>query len=115
MRSLRCGNTARSMLNSRPRRVLAMWVVTFAVGATAAGHAQSSAANSQPVRADNYYAAGNRIEVTAPMAGDVIVAGRQIDIRQSVAGDLLAAGWRVTVSGRADDDVRVAGSGCDSW
>src|SRR6185295_7471684 len=81
----------------RSPQALAMWVVTFAVGATAVPHAQSSAANSQPVRADNYYAyyaAGNRIDVTAPMAGDVIVAGRQIDIPSVLAVENATNGWR---------------------
>ena len=42
------------------------------------------------------------------MGADVIVAGRQIDITRPVAGDILAAGWRVVLSDRADDDVRIA-------
>ena len=108
MLSLICGHMVRPVPDSRAKRGLAMAVVTFTLGATAAGHAQPAPANGQPTRADNYYAAGNRIEVTTAMAGDVIVAGRLIDILQPVAGDLLAAGWRVTVSGRADDDVRLA-------
>lgn len=37
----------------------------------------------------------------------MIVAGRQIDITRPVAGDILAAGWRVALSDRADDDVRI--------
>ena len=109
MRSLRSEHTTRSLVDDCARRGLALSVVALALGATAAGQVQPPAGNSQPPRADNYYAAGNRIEVTAPMAGDVVVAGRQIDIFQLVAGDLLAAGWRVTVSGPAEDDVRIAG------
>jgi hypothetical protein len=59
------------------------------------------------MQVDNYYAAGNRIEISTPMAADVIVAGRQIDIDQPVGGDILAAGWRVALADRADDDVRI--------
>ena len=70
--------------------------------------AQTPAANEAPARAENYYAAGDRIAITTPMAADVIVAGREIEIAKSVAGDILAAGWRVGLSGRADDDVRIA-------
>ena len=76
--------------------------------AVTAAQAPPSEAHGQSVRADSYYAAGDRIEITAPMGGDVIVAGRQIDIVQPVSGDILAAGWRVVLSAQADDDVRIA-------
>lgn len=69
-----------------------------------------AAAQPSATRPDNYYAAGNRVDITAPMPADVIVAGRDVTIRQSVSGDIAAAGWRVELAGRADDDVRVAGS-----
>ena len=91
-----------------PRSVV-MSIVTVALAATASVRAQPQAATVEPARADNYYAAGNHIEIATAMPADVIVAGRQVDISQSVAGDILAAGWRVTLSGRADDDVRIAG------
>jgi hypothetical protein len=77
--------------------------------AVAAG-AQTPPGASLPTKPDNYYAAGNQVDVSRPMAGDVIVAGRQVEITQAVAGDILAAGWRVSLSGRADDDVRMAGA-----
>jgi ethanolamine utilization microcompartment shell protein EutS len=93
-----------SAFHTTPGFVIAM---VAALGVTGA-QAPPSAANGQSGRADNYYAAGDRIEIIAPMAGDVIVAGRQIDIVQPVAGDILAAGWRVVLSARADDDVRIA-------
>jgi cytoskeletal protein CcmA (bactofilin family) len=92
-------------LHTTPGLVIAM--VVAALGVIGA-QAPPSAASGQSGRADNYYAAGDRIEITAPMAGDVIVAGRQIDIVQPVAGDILAAGWRVVLSAHADDDVRIA-------
>jgi len=86
-------------------RVLAAVAVPFAVVA----HAQAPPPQLPATRPDNYYAAGNRVDVSRPMFGDVVVAGRQIEISQPVAGDILAAGWRVSLSGRADDDVRMAG------
>jgi len=79
-------------------------VVAFAV----IGAAQPLAEDPLQPRADNYYAAGNRVAITTPMAADVVVAGRDVDIASPVAGDVLAAGWRVTVSAQADDDVRIA-------
>jgi cytoskeletal protein CcmA (bactofilin family) len=83
-------------------------IVTIAFAAAAGGQTQAPSVSGQPTHADNYYAAGNRIDITTPMAADVIVAGRQIEIGQPVAGDILAAGWRVSLIGRADDDVRIA-------
>ena len=108
MRPQRFGSIVRSLIAGRAGHGLAFSVVALALGSMAAGPAQPSTANSQHVRGDNYYSAGQHVEITAPMPGDVVVAGRQIDIAQSVAGDLLAAGWRVTLSAPADDDVRIA-------
>jgi cytoskeletal protein CcmA (bactofilin family) len=85
-----------------------MSAVALAIAAAANGQTQAPPAHTQPAQVDNYYAAGNRIEISTPMAGDVIVAGRQIDIDKPVGGDILAAGWRVTLADRADDDVRIA-------
>lgn len=70
----------------------------------------TAGAQTPSARPDNYYAAGNRIEIAAPMPADVLVAGREIEIREPIAGDILAAAWRVTLSARAEDDVRIAGS-----
>ena len=90
-------------------RFLVTCAVTAALAATAPVRAQAPGAAGVPSRADNYYAAGNHIEITAPMPADVIVAGRQVDIAQPVTGDILAAGWQLTLTARADDDVRMAG------
>jgi cytoskeletal protein CcmA (bactofilin family) len=98
----------RSKVPPRAKSGAIMFIATFALVAVAGVHAEAPAANSPTGRGDNYYAAGNRIEITTPMTADVIVAGRQIDIGQPVAGDILAAGWRVAVTGRAEDDVRIA-------
>jgi len=109
MRPQRFGSIVRSLIAGRAGHGPALSVVALALGSMAAGPAQPSTEPSQHVRGDNYYSAGQHVEITAPMPGDVVVAGRQIDIAQSVAGDLLAAGWRVTLSAPADDDVRIAG------
>lgn len=99
---------ARRRVSRSPARSL-LWIVgamTAVLGVSLV--AQTSDADGRSIRADNYYAAGNRIEIATPMAGDVVVAGREISITQPVSGDVLAAGWRVSLSGRADDDVRIA-------
>jgi cytoskeletal protein CcmA (bactofilin family) len=89
-------------------RSIALFISTLVIIPAAGLQSQAPAADRQSARADNYYAAGNHVEITTPMAADVIVAGRQIDIARPVAGDILAAGWRVVLSDRADDDVRIA-------
>jgi hypothetical protein len=61
-------------------------------------------------RADNYYAAGNRIDIAVPVDADVIIAGRTLNIDQPVAGDIAAAGWQVAMRTHAGDDVRLAGA-----
>ena len=88
----RLGSIVRSLIAGRAGYGLAVPVAAFALGSMAAGPAQPSTAQSQHVRGDNFYSAGEHVEITAPMPGDVVVAGRQIDIIQPVAGDLLAAG-----------------------
>ena len=85
-----------------------LFIATLAVFPAVGLQSQTPGADRMSPRPDNYYAAGNRVEITAPMAADVIVAGREIDIARPVAGDILAAGWRVVLSDRADDDVRIA-------
>ncbi|WP_291989534.1 hypothetical protein [Luteitalea sp.] len=70
--------------------------------------AQEPGATQAP-RADNYYAAGPRVEISTPMDADVVVAGRTVVIGKSVGGDILAAGWDVTLAAPAHDDVRIAG------
>jgi hypothetical protein len=100
--------TARLNLAGRVARRVVTSIAIVTLGAATGAYGQTPSAKSQSTSADNYYAAGNHIEITGPMAADVIVAGRQIDISQPVAGDILAAGWRVALTGRADDDVRIA-------
>ena len=107
MCALRSTTSAPSSVAAHARRAVTTSILTIALVATIGAHAQPPI-SGQPVRADNYYAAGNRIEITTPMPADVIVAARRIDIVQPVAGDILAAGWRVALSARADDDVRIA-------
>lgn len=81
-------------------------LATIAFAAVAGLSAQEPATSVHP---DNFYAAGNRIDITSPMGADVIVAGRTIDIAQPVAGDIAAAGWHLRLSAPAHDDLRMAG------
>jgi cytoskeletal protein CcmA (bactofilin family) len=80
-----------------------MFVLAIVALSAAAIHAQHRSS-------ENYYAAGNRIDITTPIDGDAIIAGRLININEDVSGDVLAAGWRITLSHRVSDDVRIAGA-----
>lgn len=98
--------------SSHARSVLGtVGAVAVALGASLV--AQQPGLDDRTSHPDNYYAAGNRIDIATPMGGDVVVAGRHVDITQPVTGDVLAAGWRVALSGRAEDDVRVAAGEVD--
>src|SRR5262245_52647975 len=91
-------------------RLLEASLILLLAASNAAAQARGSTVSpSQPV-AENYYAAGDRIEVTVPIEGDVVVAGRNVEIAGSVSGDVLIAGWHVSFTGRTPDDVRVAGA-----
>jgi len=69
----------------RSFKSIVMLIVTAALMSVAGLQSQTPAADRPPLHADNYYAAGNHVEVTTPMGADVIVAGRQIDIARPVA------------------------------
>ena len=97
-----------SSVAAHARRGVTTSILTIALVATIGAHAQPPI-SGQPVRADNDYAAGNRIEITTPMPADVIVAARRIDIVQPVAGDILAAGRLVGPCGRRRPDRRGRG------
>jgi hypothetical protein len=58
---------------------------------------------------ENYYSAGDRVDVGVPVDGDVVLAGREVHISKTVWGDVLAAGWRVSFAGETPDDVRIVG------
>lgn len=58
---------------------------------------------------DNYYAAGETVDVPTIVSGDVVAAGRTVTLSNVVHGDVLVAGWRVSLTGAANDDVRMAG------
>jgi cytoskeletal protein CcmA (bactofilin family) len=57
----------------------------------------------------DYFAYGERVEISGTVNGDVYVAGGQILVDGTVNGDLLAAGGAVTMSGTVSQDARIAG------
>lgn len=57
----------------------------------------------------NHFAAGDVVEISGTIQGDLFVAGGQVTVNGTVEGDVLAAGGSVRISGTVTDDVRVAG------
>lgn len=57
----------------------------------------------------DYFAYGERVEISGTVNGDVYVAGREILVDGRINGDLLAAGGTITISGSVSQNVRVAG------
>jgi hypothetical protein len=84
--------------------------VLIAAAPDTAGQADPpvQASTTEPM-AENYYAFGDRLDVSVPVEGDVVVAGREVAIREMVWGDVLAAAWRLSFAGQTPDDVRVVG------
>lgn len=60
-------------------------------------------------QAEDVYAVGRDVEVTADTAQDVTLAGQRIAINGQVGGDVIAAGEAVMIRGEVADDVRAAG------
>ena len=57
----------------------------------------------------DYFAFGDKIEISGTVNGDVYAAGGQILIDGTINGDLLAAGGKISISGNISQDVRIVG------
>ncbi len=57
----------------------------------------------------DYFAYGERVEISGTVNGDVYAAGGQILVDGKINGDLLAAGGKVNIAGTVSQDVRIAG------
>jgi cytoskeletal protein CcmA (bactofilin family) len=57
----------------------------------------------------DYFAYGERVEISGTVNGDVYVAGGQVLVDGRINGDLLAAGGTITIAGSVSQDVRVVG------
>lgn len=65
------------------------------------------------VVADDYYAAGETVNLDAQIEGDATVAGGDVLIGREIQGDLLAAGGTLKIRGSIGDDIRSAGGTVD--
>ncbi len=66
-------------------------------------------ASDEVIDKDFYIVAGEVVEISGTVNGDVYAAGGQVLIDGVVNGDLMAAGGTVIISGDIAQDVRVAG------
>lgn len=57
----------------------------------------------------DYFAFGDKVEISGTVNGDVYAAGGQILIDGTINGDLLAAGGKISISGNISQDVRIVG------
>ena len=98
----------RSRFTPAARRCAA-GALALAFGSMASAQAPEAPAYAGDAARDSYYAAGERVDVPAPVNGDAVVAGRDVAVAHPVMGDILAVGASVTIAAPAGDDVRVAG------
>lgn len=101
---------------------IACGILALAISSVTAGSAAAQTKNApepgeervmilpagQVVNKD-YFAYGERVEISGTVNGDVYAAGGQILVDGEVNGDLLAAGGTVIVSGRISQDARIVG------
>jgi len=64
---------------------------------------------NEVITKDFYVTAGEIVEISGTVNGDVIVGAGQLIISGTVNGDVLVAGGTVDIGGTVSDDVRVAG------
>jgi len=67
-----------------------------------------SVAKGEVIEGD-FFAFGERVEISGTVNGDVYTAGGDILVDGDVNGDLLAVGGNISISGNISQDVRVAG------
>lgn len=94
------------------RRAIRFGAASLVVGLGLAGAALAHEVGdvvtvTQPVNED-FYAAGESVEVRADVGGDLVVAAQRVTVNGRITGDLIAAGENVTVAGTLLDDARIA-------
>jgi cytoskeletal protein CcmA (bactofilin family) len=58
---------------------------------------------------ESLFVAGNNVDVSSEVFGDVFCAGQTVTVSGTVHGDIICAGQTVTITGAVDGDVRLAG------
>lgn len=60
---------------------------------------------------DDIYGAGENVNISQDIEGDLIIAGGNVSIEEGVhiSGDVIIAGGKVTINGNVGDDLRIVG------
>lgn len=58
---------------------------------------------------DTIYAAGQTVDISNEVFGDVFCVGQSVTVSGTIHGDVICAGQTINVSGTVDGDVRLAG------
>jgi cytoskeletal protein CcmA (bactofilin family) len=92
--------------------ILALFVIAIPLGTFAATFKEGTSVDvaKDEVIDDDFYTAGNDINIDGFLKGDLVAVGSTIDVSQDVGGDASLAGATISVKGAIWDDLRVAGS-----
>lgn len=83
---------------------------TFLFSITAIGQKEKDKdINITEHQTDDFYLAGENIEINAIIDGDLVLAGSNITVKDTVHQDLIVAGGEIIVKGFIKDDIRAAG------
>ncbi len=91
------------------RKILAIALTLFVlvVPTTYAQDTLYSVSKSEVVN-DDYFAFGDRVEITGTVNGDVYAFAKSIVVDGTINGDLIAAAETIIITGKVRDDVRAA-------
>jgi cytoskeletal protein CcmA (bactofilin family) len=97
---------------------LILWMISSVAAVTVAGPSENAPEPGEhqvmilpagKVINGDYFAYGERVEISGTVNGDVYALGGQVLVDGEVNGDLLVAGGTVIVSGKISQDARIMG------
>jgi cytoskeletal protein CcmA (bactofilin family) len=92
------------------RSVFAGLLAACALALPLVAPAQPAAAEAREFEfGQDYFAAGEQLDVTRPAPGDVLAAGNRVTVHSDVHGDVLAAAGELRLAGPVQQDVLAAG------
>lgn len=93
--------------------ILLLSATTFAWTQLASAHSFRSGSNvavGQGEKVDHtLFVAGQTVDISSEVFGDVFCAGQTVTVSGTVHGDVICAGQTVTITGKVDGDVRLVG------
>jgi len=91
-------------------RTLFLAIVFFIVFVPIVVFAENSGDSVEFVFGNDFYSAGDFVELKSEAEDDVFLAGAIVNVVKNVANDLTAVGSSLTINSTIGDDLRVAGS-----